>query len=167
MRGFGWLSLEPGLVHGKDIRIAQCYGAFNHILEFTNIAWPVVCFQGLQGAFLDRSERLSHLPAKSSNKILDEQGNIGRPFAQCGHRDRYDIQPIEQVLTEFPLAHELFEIAMCCCDHPDVHGDRLVAPNTLDFVLLEHAQQSDLYVYWQIADFIKENCTTMRCFEAA
>src|SRR5882757_5127589 len=56
---------------------------------------------------------------------------------------------------------------MCCGNHSDIYGDGLVTPNTFEFALLEYSQQGYLDVHRQIADFIKENCTTVRGFKAA
>jgi hypothetical protein len=52
-------------------------------------------------------------------------------------------------------------------NNPDVHGNRLAASDSLKFVFLQHAQQSNLSLGGKVADLVQEDRTAARCFEAS
>src|SRR6266481_8595694 len=112
MMNFRWLSLEPGLVHSKGVRVAQNDCTLNHILQLPNVSRPRIRLQKPQRFLVDANELLPNLLSKASDEIFDQQGNISRSFAQRGHFQRHHVQPVEQILAELAFAYKLFEIAM-------------------------------------------------------
>src|SRR5260370_42391998 len=112
MRNFRWLSLESSLIHSKDVRVAQNDCTLDHILQLGNVSRPRIRLQEPQRFLVDAYELLPNLLSKASDEILDQQGDIGCPFAQRGHLQRDHVQPVGKILAELAFAHKLLEIAM-------------------------------------------------------
>src|ERR1700752_392913 len=112
MRNFGRLSLEPSLIHSKDVRVAQDDCTLDKILQLANVSRPRIRLQKPQCFLVDANELLPNLLSKASDEILDQQGDISCPFAQRRHLQRHHVQPVEKILAEFAFAHKLIEIAM-------------------------------------------------------
>src|SRR5580704_10808125 len=70
------LSFEPRLIHAKNVTFAQDHGPLNHVLQFTNVAWPAVGLQQFESSSVDCSELLSGLFSEAINEVLDKQGNV-------------------------------------------------------------------------------------------
>src|SRR5262249_24385839 len=123
--------------------------------------------QEMQRFLVNASELLPDLLSQSSNEVFDKHGNIGRSLAQRGHGDRHNIQPVEKVVAEPAFAHKLLEVAMCCRHYSNIPRNGFVAADAFNLALLQDSQQRDLNFRRQIADFIQENCATVRRFKAA
>src|SRR5580704_940004 len=165
MRYCRWLLLEPRFVDTKRIRVAQCYSALNHVLQFADVSRPIVLLHKFQCLLLDRLDLLPHLLSKSANEVFDQDRNIGCSLAQRGHFDRHNIQPVKEVLAKVTFAYELIQIAMGCGQHSNIYGNWFITPNAFDLALLQHSQQCDLNIRRQIPDFIEENGATTCCLK--
>src|ERR1700747_1387760 len=53
------------------------------------------------------------------------------------------------------------------CQHSNVDGNRLVAPNALDFTFLQDSQQRNLNIRRQVTDFVYKNSPAICGFETA
>src|SRR6185295_5595746 len=71
-----------------------------------------------------------------------------------------------EVGAELPRFHELLERAVRRRDDPDVGPDRLRAPDALERLLLEYAQQLRLEVERQVADLVQEERAVVGELEA-
>ena len=78
-----------------------------------------------------------------------------------------DVEAIEQVLAERPVADRLLEVAVGGGDDADVDLDRLRAAEALDDAFLEDAQQLDLHLARQVADLVEKERRLVGGFEAA
>ncbi len=161
------LSLEPRLIHNKGFGVAQDNGTLNDVLELANISRPAIGLENLHRPLFDGSDFLSDPLAKPCDEILGEHRYIRHAFAQRGHRDRHDVQPIKEVLAKLAFAHELLGIAMGCRQDPNVDRYGLIAAHTFDFALLQHAQQGDLNVRRKVANFVQEDRTAICRLEAS
>src|SRR5215472_15434588 len=90
-------------------------------------------------------------------KEHDQLGNVRRTFAQRRHRQRNDVEPIKKIRSEMTGFHRLLEVSVRGRNDAHVHASRAVAANWLELMFLQYAQQLDLCVGWQFADFVEED----------
>jgi hypothetical protein len=100
------------------------------------------------------------------DEVPDELRNVRRPFPKRRQVDREHVQPVEQVGAELPRLHQLLERAVRRRDDPDVGPDHLRAPDALERLLLEHAQELRLEVERQVADLVQEERAVVGELEA-
>ena len=69
-------------------------------------------------------------------EVVCEQNDVAGALAQRRECERQYVQSIEQILTEFSFAHNVVEIGVRRCDHPNVcMKDLLRADGTVFSVL--------------------------------
>ena len=66
---------------------------------------------------------------------------------------RHDIQSIKEVHAKAADTDFVMQVFISCCNHAHICFDRAVAAYPLEFFLLQHAQQHDLGLSGQVADF--------------
>ena len=86
-------------------------------------------------------------------------------FAQCGHVDMNEFQPVVQILAKGALLDGGFQVLIGSRDYPDVDQDGLSSSNTVDRSLLKRPQCFGLCRQAQFADCIKEERAAVSCFE--
>ena len=74
---------------------------------------------------------------------------------------------MKQIFAELALANHRFEVAVRGRDDAHVHGNGFAAADALEGLLLEDAQQFDLRVRRQVADFVEEQSALVRLLEAS
>ena len=90
-------------------------------------------------------------------EVLREQQDVAGACAQRRHRDRDDVDAVEQVLAE-PLLLDLgLEIAVGRGDDARLERHLVVAADRAHLALLEHAQQLDLHLERHLADLVEED----------
>src|SRR5246127_491464 len=85
------LPFEPRLVYAKNVAVAQDHSSFNYVLQFANVAWPLVGFEQFDCFLLNSSELLSSPFSKTTDKVVNKQRNIIRALAQRRHLNGHDI----------------------------------------------------------------------------
>ena len=106
--------------------------------------------------------RLADALRDSPQDMLREQQDVAAARAQRRHRDRDDVDPIEQILAE-PLLLDLgLEIAVGRGDDARLERHLLVAADRAHLALLEHAQQLDLHLERHLADLVEEDRAARR-----
>ena len=145
---------------------AQNYRPFDNILEFSYIPRPGIVFQSLHRPVGEYTRRPSQPGTYPSDKIIGKKGYIFHTFSQRWKRDRKDIQPVKQVLTEFILFHHLFEIPMRRGNDPCIDLDRPGPAHPFKGLFLQHPQEFSLGLKWEISDLIQEDGSPVRKFKA-
>src|ERR1700733_13251592 len=112
LKDCGGPALEPSFVNAETFRFTQSHRTFDHILKLANVARPIIGLQEIHRFLLDGPKPFSNPLSKSRNEILRKHRNICHTLAQRGHRDRYDVQSVEEVVAKLAFAHELFKIAV-------------------------------------------------------
>ena len=103
------------------------------------------------------SMRLPNCPANSSTNDQTSSGMSSRRSRRRRHLDRKHVQPVVEVLPELAFPDQLFQVPIRRRDDADIDLDRLLAPQPLDLLLLQDAQQLGLDLGRQLADFIQED----------
>src|SRR6266850_5497671 len=93
--------------------------------------------------------------------------NVLQALAQRRHRDGEHVQTIVEIDAKLSVFNHLAEVAMRGGDETDVrvYGSR--APQALEFLLLEHAQELRLQPRRNIADLIQKQRAVVGEFEPA
>lgn len=93
--------------------------------------------------------------------------NVTQAVAKRRHHVGKDVQAVKQVRPERPLLDHLAEVPIGRHDDADIHPDRPVAADALEFLLLQHAQELYLDVERQLADLIEKERSSIGQLEAA
>src|SRR5204862_323005 len=90
-----------------------------------------------------------------------------RAFAKGRDLNGENIEAVIKVAAESALAYEFGKVLMGGGDDADIHALCAVAPEALEFLFLQNAQQFGLEVERKVADFIKKERAAVGQFEAA
>ncbi len=107
------------------------------------------------------------LRAALTEKILRQQRDIGRAFAQGRQVDRKDAETVVQVRTEAAGGRGRFEILIRGGDDPHVDGHGRRTADTLHLAVLQDPQELRLCLWRQVANFVEEQRASMRNLELA
>ena len=85
-----------------------------------------------------------------------------------GNVHLHHVHAVVEVLAEtLPCCTISAEIAIGGADQAEIHVDRSIAAEALEFAFLQHAQKLGLEAECQIADFVEEQSALIGSFEAA
>src|ERR1700690_413230 len=96
--------------------------------------------------------RFSRVPI---NKIFNQQWNVVSSLSKRRDVNRKNIQAVEQIATEGPLADRGLQITIGGCDHPNINPDFPGTADTLKLVLLQNAKESNLCLDGKFSHFIE------------
>ena len=99
--------------------------------------------------------------------VIGEQRNVADSFSQWRLSQGDDVDPVVQVLAEFPFADGFFQIQICCQDHADIDLVSLVTANGFEFTVLQNSQQFDLQVGGSGTNFVQEDGSAIGLQELA
>src|SRR6267378_8259306 len=88
------------------------------------------------------------------DQVLHQQSNVILPLAEGWYAYGENVKPIKKVLAERTGSNGSFQVAIRCSKHSHVDGNRLAAPDSLEFSFLEHSQQSNLHLRREFADLV-------------
>ncbi len=117
--------------------VANDDSPFYYIYELPDIAWPVVCLEGLQRFFGYAGYVLVAPLIESTHVIIDEKGYIISSFREGRDFNGEDIETVEKVTPEVTVLNLFSKISVCRGDDPYIHGDRARASQTLEFAVLK------------------------------
>ena len=101
------------------------------------------------------------------HEIFHQHRDVLFPFAERGHFYREDVEAIKQIPAETPIRDGGVQVTIRGRNQAHVHVNRLDAADALEFPFLQHAQQRDLRVGQEFADFVQEDGAPVRQFEPA
>src|SRR4051794_11179948 len=148
---------QPRLVDGKHLTGAQNHGPLDHVLQLTDVAWPVVGLQQVQRLLVDRADVLTRAGGVALHEVFDEHQDVVLAFSKGRYLDGEHIEAIEQVLSEASDRRRSPEIAVRRSDDPNVNADWLRAPDSFELPLLQDPQQRHLSLRQQFAHFVQED----------
>jgi hypothetical protein len=115
--------------------------ALDRILQFSDITWPVVVFQGRHDLIRDSVDHLALLLSKLSDEVFREQQDIVSPFPQRRKRDRKHVQSVVEIGPELPLFNHACQVLVRRRNNADIDVDCMAATETLDLLLLKGTQK--------------------------
>src|SRR5215831_16019755 len=107
-------------------------GAFHAVLQFADIARPIVIDHDPQG-FVGEAAVASGDTIRTLQKMTHEQRDVVLALPQRWHSKTEDIKTEEQIATEAPVCHRLFEIAVGRSKDAHIDGN---SPGASDWAYL-------------------------------
>ena len=127
---------------GADRAVAYRNCPNDGILQFTNVAWPVVSLQQRQRFIRKLNRRTQRVNAIT--KTLRQRRNVFATLAQWRQYYRHRVQAIEKIVAKSSRCHFLFDVAIARCDHTNVYFLRLVGTDPSNLAHLQRPQQLHL-----------------------
>src|SRR6202035_819558 len=132
-------------------------GSLNHVLQFADITRPGIRLKQSEALFVHSLKALSNFPGETIDEVLYQQGNVFSSFAQRGHFNRKNVEPVIQVAAEHARSDGSLQVTIRGSNHPNIDWDRSSGADAFKFVFLKNTQESDLGLGWKLSDFIQEN----------
>ena len=155
------------IVDGYDVGLAHHHGALYAVAQLPHIAGPGVIVQDHSRLGLDRLDVLAVFPRKLADEGGHEQRDILLALAQRRNVDVHHIEPVVQILPELPLFDCGLELPVGGRDDPGIHFDGFLSPHPFEGLVLQHAQQLDLYVLADLTDLVQEDRAHVGQLEAS
>src|ERR1700722_7122805 len=150
-------SPQPCLVDGECLFFAQDHATLDYVLQFADVARPVVGLEKIQRSLFYMANPFSGSLGISFNQILHQERNVVLPLAQSRYTDGENVKPVEEILAERARRDSSLQVAVCGRKHSHINRDRLAASDPLEFSLLEYSQQGNLGLKRKLADLVQEN----------
>src|SRR5262245_42650951 len=91
------------------------------------------------------------------DKVLDQRGDIFPPLAERRNLEREHVQAVKEIFSQGTTSDRTLQVAVGRGNHPHVRANRLRSADTLEFPLLQNAQEGNLRFRRQLTDFIQED----------
>ena len=124
---------EPALT--QDCRTLEC------IVQFANVARPLVAHQHLQRVWRQASRRASRRSAEVLQECVGQREDVATALAQRRNVDIEHTEPVKQVLSKASFRDGPLEIAVARGNHADVGLDEPCAAEALKFPFLQDPKQ--------------------------
>ena len=98
-------------------------------------------------------------------KVLHQNRQIVHPLTQRGQGQRDHVETEVKIFAEFPGFHHLEHTAVGGGHHPDIHLDRFLASDLIDFMFLQYSKQFCLKRQCHFTDLVKKNGSGVSLFE--
>ena len=92
------------------------------------------------------------IPLPALDEPPDEERDVLRPLAQRRDVDRDDVQPVEEILAEPALVHEVVERVIGGRHEAEIHVDRVLTAETFQAAFLEVGEDRDAFLH--VADLL-------------
>jgi len=168
--GFGGVFFLQG---GREVMrfdgwpVGEQDGTFHGVLEFADVAWPMVAHEEINGGGGNALDGLAVGSGVFFYEMIGEEKDVRLAFAERGHKDGEDIKAVVQVGPEFAVFDHAFKVAAGGGDDADVGVDGRLSADAFEFLFLEDAEEFDLGLGRDIADFIKKDGAAGGGFKAA
>src|SRR5262249_4054343 len=136
-------------------------GALHDVFEFADVPRPRIVAEHLSRLGGDHIDATVHAQSKLADEVVDERVDVVGTLAQRRQRDRADVQAGVEVVTEVSRFDHPGKIAVRGGDHADIDVDRTGSAETLEFLLLQHAEEFWLQLERDLAHLIEEQCATV------
>jgi hypothetical protein len=100
-------------------------------------------------------------------EVVDEEATVASSLAKWGHAKNGDRQSEKEVFAKPSLSDFIREIPVRCRDDADVDLDSLRAAESNNVPIVQDPKQLDLRGWWQFANLIEEDGSTVCILEIA
>src|SRR3954465_1475518 len=147
--------------------LAQSHGALDHVAQLAHVSRPLVAAQERERLGSDSRFVLLAHPGNTPNEQLRQRLDFARTLAQRRYLDDERVETVQQVEPEKALLGFRDQVAIRCGYEPDVYRPDGAAPDPYDSALLENAEELDLQLGEQLADFVEEERPAIGGLEVA
>jgi len=116
---------------------------------------------------VDTADRLARFACVAIDEVFDEERDVVGTLAQGRHRNRKHVQPIKEIASERAGFDRRQQVAVGRGNDAHVDVNRSGPADALELAFLKNAQQRDLGLHRQFADFVEEDGSAVRQLEAA
>ena len=141
------------------------HGPFNGVLQFADVARPVVIFQVLKGGGLNGDSGFVVFLTVRFEKPGDEQGNVLEAVAQRREVDFNRVDAIQEVLAKIATGDHVVDGHVGGANQARVDGDGPVVAQSGHGAVFERGEQLGLERRRQVADFIQKKRAARRDFK--
>src|SRR4029077_20696944 len=163
----GGLEREPAWIYRDGVAVAEYDGAFNDILQLSNIARPRVCQQKFHCVLFDIPYPLAGVPRVTVDEVFDQHGNVFFTLPQRRTLNREHAETVKEIPSKRVGADGDLQISIRGGNHADIGSNKLVATHALKLPFLQYTQQGNLCFRREITDFVEKDRAAFRKFEAA
>src|SRR4029077_14740112 len=110
---------------------------------------------------------LIHPAGINLNKMFNKRRNIFSARTQWWQRDWKHIQAIVEIAAKFVSLYHFSQISVCRSDEANVHLMGPAAPQALEFLLLQDAQQFGLQRQGNVSHLVQKQSPFVSQFETA
>src|SRR2546428_5867436 len=145
----------------------QYDGTLHLVLEFTNVARPMIghqCLYGILRASLNFATEFFRI---FPQEVGRQERNIRSNLAQGRHSYMNDVQAEKKILPETILFDLFLQVLIRRGNQPYVDRDRSAATNPFDFAFLKNTKQFCLSCRTEITDFVEKECSSVGRFDPA
>lgn len=139
--------------------------AFNHVLQFPDIAGPMVSLQRLHQAFFIIEELAPRFGANSLQEIIEQERDVSDTRPQGRNLYRNNIEAVVKVGPKASDFNLFPQVLVGGADHPYVNGYEFAVPDSGNAFFLQDSQQGNLLLQWHVADLIKKQGPPRSQFE--
>src|SRR5690242_11299765 len=143
------------------------YGPLDHILEFPNVARPIVIDEQGHRVRPDVVDRLPVVGCILSEEVLGKHWDVVGAVPQRRDGNVDNVDAVEQVTPKGARVDHVREIPVRCEQDTRLQRKDPGGTETAELPLLENAEQFDLRVGAQFADFIEKKCSAARLLEVS
>src|SRR3989442_1907021 len=131
--------LRGQVVRGDHVAASIKGRVCNCVLEFSDVARPVVSAQGTERLFRDCS-RASPGVTRSPQGVGGQQGQVLNSLSQRRDAQHHHAQTIVEIFSKPTFLHFTLEIAVGGCKHSNIYPDGTGASYSAYFAFLKNAQ---------------------------
>ncbi len=151
--------------HIQHAALGEHHGPADDVAQLADVARPGISGETLEERRRDASDGLAELLVCLAEEVLDEQRDILDAIAERHEMQPDAVEPVEQVLPEPTLLHQLGRVTVGGRDDADVDGRLRVRTDPPDGNTLENAEQLRLQRERHVPDLVEEQRSTLRLLE--
>src|SRR5437667_376891 len=140
--------------------------ALEGVLQLSHVPWPRVAEEAFE-SLGRQAEPAAELACRPREEMLGQRGNVLAAVAKGREDDLDDVEAIEEVLAEAPLADQRREVTVGGRDHAHVDGRGLRRAEPPDLAALECAEELYLKNAGHLGDLVQEQRAAVGLFEEA
>ena len=156
---------DHALVDGETTSVDE--GAPNDILELADVPGPCLFRKVCEGVLVNGRRLGVKLQSVFGEEVVDECRDVFAALAERGELNDGGIQTEEEILAEGFVFDHLLKITVGGADDADVDGDLFLSSDTADGFFLQHAEEFDLRLPGEVADFIEEKGSAIGLLKTA
>ena len=136
------------------------------VFQFPNIAWPQIIEEQAHRLGTESINCFSLICCKALKKVASKQRDIVASVPESRHMDGDYVETVVEVLSKMPFFHFLNQNSVGGGKDAYVHGQRLLASQTLKLLCLQDTKQLDLGGKGDLPYLIQKNSATVGLLEA-
>ena len=158
--GLRWERVEEVIefeVEGGDaFGVGHDDGALDAILEFADIAWPGVEGESAEGIGGEREGSFGIFGGVTVEEFVGDEEDIIGAVAEWGEGDDDDGEAEVEIFAKSAIGDGVLEVRIGGGDDAGVAGEFFAGADGLEAFILEEAEEFDLDLGGEFADFVEE-----------